>query len=432
MKKIQKKILLILILLLVLILIITVSIIVLLNKNNYEKKYSYPEDSQGINEEAPKIEMVDDAVKFYTVENIVAKYFNLFLSGSYEEIYSILSLDYLEEFGIINDKTILELQPKGLSNYKNVPFITIDIDKIYSIQNTETTTLYFVSGYIEQSIEFNIMVETDNMNNTFCIFPEEYINKHELNKLEIGKNIKLKTKEMKSNDYNIFENVYVTDEQMIRDYLSKYLNHARNDIQKAYEDLDKEYREKRFGNIENYKIYLKENELLLKNSILSKYQVNERNDYTQYICIDQYGNYYIFKVTAIMQYSLILDIYTLDLPEFLEKYNSANEQEKCTLNINKIMLALNNGDYKYTYSKLDNNFKKNKFPSLQSFEQYMKKNLYKKLEASYGSFEKISGERIYTYKVTFTNANTENSKKIEKTFIIKLEEGTDFVYSFNV
>ena len=38
-----------------------------------------------------------------------------------------------------------------------------------------------------------------------------------------------------------------------------------------------------------------------------------------------------------MKYTVILDTYTIDLPEYIEKYNKANDQQKTAYCINKFM-----------------------------------------------------------------------------------------------
>lgn len=58
----------------------------------------------------------------------------------------------------------------------------------------------------------------------------------------------------------------------------------------------------------------------------------------QYICVDQTGKYLIFKEKSIMDYEIILDTYTIDLPEFVEQYNSSSEDKKVQFNIQKFLM----------------------------------------------------------------------------------------------
>lgn len=132
-----------------------------------------------------------------------------------------------------------------------------------------------------------------------------------------------------------------------------------------------------------------------------------------------------------MKYTLILDTYTIDIPEFTDKYNTATDQEKVILNLNKFMLALNDGDYKYAYNVLDDSFKTNNFPNYASFETYAKSNFFSNNTFDYAEFGNTAGT-YYTYTVNITDASGESSNTTTKTFIMLLEDGTDFKLSFNV
>ena len=161
--------------------------------------------------------------------------------------------------------------------------------------------------------------------------------------------------------------------------------------------------------------------------MLSQYLKTKEPDYTQYVCVDQNGNYYIFRETSAMNYTVILDTYTIDLPEFLEKYNTASDQQKVALNIDRFMQAINDKDYKYAYNCLADSFKNNYFKTQAEFESYVKKNFYENSDIKYNEFK--TQQDLYTYSVIFTDKKT--GEKKNKTFVMQLGEGTKFVLSFN-
>ena len=163
---------------------------------------------------------------------------------------------------------------------------------------------------------------------------------------------------------------------------------------------------------------------------LEQYQVNSYDDYTQYVCIDQNGKYYIFNETAIMNFELILDTYTVDIPQFTEQYNNSTDSEKVLLNIQKVFSAINDGDYNYVYNKLDSTFRQNNFPTLESFENYIIENFYENNSIGYSNYQ-TSGD-LHIYVISITNADDGTSITLEKNFIMQLFDGTDFVMSFNV
>ena len=54
-----------------------------------------------------------------------------------------------------------------------------------------------------------------------------------------------------------------------------------------------------------------------------------------------------------MQYKVLLDTYTMILPEFAEQYDNLDNTKKVVMNIEKVIQALNLRDFKYIYNKLD-------------------------------------------------------------------------------
>ena len=130
-----------------------------------------------------------------------------------------------------------------------------------------------------------------------------------------------------------------------------------------------------------------------------------------------------------MQYAVILDTYTIDLPEFKEKYTNATAEQKVLLNIQKFFEAINNKDYKYAYHKLDNTFKANNFTGLEQFENYIKTNFFEQNKLAANEAE-IQGDN-YLYKITISDATSQDKNTVTKTFVMQLKEGTDFVMSFS-
>lgn len=227
---------------------------------------------------------------------------------------------------------------------------------------------------------------------------------------------------------NEFEILNVSTGDLLSTYFNRYKDDIFADLEKSYNTLDEEYRQKKFGNIDNYRAYLQERYQEIALSKIDSYKISDKNDeYTQYVCIDNNGNYYIFKETAIMQYTVMLDTYTIDLPEFLEKYNNGTEQQKVALNIEKFIQAINDKSYNYAYNCLADSFKNNYFRTQEEFETYVKTNFYEKNSVTCNSFEK-QGE-LYTYSITITNTETNEQKN--KTFIMQLGEETEFALSFD-
>lgn len=229
---------------------------------------------------------------------------------------------------------------------------------------------------------------------------------------------------------NEFTMTTVSLENALQRYYSEYKNNAISNPEKAFKLLDSNYREKRFANYDDFLRYTQQNVEEIMNSKIIAYLEKNYDGYNMYTCLDQNNNYIIFKETAVMQYSIILDPYTLDMPEFLEKYNSTDEQGKTALNIQKFTQALSAKDYRYAYNHLSGGFKSNYFKSQEDFERYINDNWYNcNFEVEYGEFEEQSG--LYKYTITIKNKENQN-ELFQKTIIMKLNEGTNFEMSFNV
>ena len=234
--------------------------------------------------------------------------------------------------------------------------------------------------------------------------------------------------EIKYNKYNEISYAYINDQQLCNIYLMDYKSKMINNLEEAYKQLEEEYRQKRFGSLENFKSYIAKNEEKIYGIKLVKYEVKQGKDGNTYTCIDQYGNYYIFNEIAIMQYSVILDTFTVDIPEYVEKYNKAKAIEKVALCIDKFIKNINAENYTLAYSMLSQGFKNNYFKNQTNFENYIRQNFLGKDQIE---FQELNNEaEVYVYRVTLTSKDNEN--KIEKNINVKLGEGTQFEISFNI
>lgn len=111
---------------------------------------------------------------------------------------------------------------------------------------------------------------------------------------------------------NEYVPVYVTEEDMVKKYLNDYKNNMLSDIDEAYNSLNKEYREKRFGNLNNYKEYVSNLLTLSMYSMdVDKYSVSKIGKDKVFNIYDKSGNQYIIREKSIMNYEVYLDEYTI-------------------------------------------------------------------------------------------------------------------------
>ena len=116
---------------------------------------------------------------------------------------------------------------------------------------------------------------------------------------------------LKDYEVNEYISVYVTDEDMARRYLNDYIHNMYFDIEYAYSLLDEEYRNKKFGSLDNYKNYVYS--LTYPTYELAKYYKTSSDGYLIFGVYDKNGNLFVFKTKGVMQYTVYLDDYTVEI-----------------------------------------------------------------------------------------------------------------------
>lgn len=403
-----------------------------------------------------KLERVNTRGNYYVVKNIVEKYYSSLcdlnktsddvLIFEYDEetekleqeianeiengkkrIYNFFDKKYVEETGL----TVDNLQNK-LGDYNDLYVLVKDM---YVRDLSGYLRVYFAFGTLTEkqtlkSEEFKLMVVTDEKNKTFDIYTSDYIDKNDLYELSKKDDFSEKIfniNQVENRTYNKYQYKTINDETYARDLLKNYtqaIKYSENEF--VYDRIDEEYKNKKFNVKSDYEEYIEDNKKSITTATLKYYKVDKYEGYKQYLCVDQAGKYYIFKEKEPMNYKLILDTYTVDLPEFIEKYNMATTEEKVVLNIQKMVEALNERDYNYIYSVLADEFKANYFKTYEEFEKYAENTFDIENEVTYNNY--TESEELCTYKITLNGKN----KTITKTIVMRLDEGTNFVMSFNV
>ena len=127
---------------------------------------------------------------------------------------------------------------------------------------------------------------------------------------------------------------------------------------------------------------------------------------------------------------MILDTYTVDLPDFIDKYDKESKEQKVALNLNKIIMAINEKDYKYVYNKLNNTYKNTYFTDYNVFVTYLTNNFYSSNEMKIKKMESV-GQNTYNATITVTNTNNAEETK-ELILIVRLLEDRNFEMSFGI
>ena len=412
-----KKILVFLIILVILLLIIIV--ITKINNKSNNIEYNRSEDQQGDSIVKSDKEVLKNSTIFFTVEDSINIYFDKIKENNFEAVMNILNQKYIKEKNITKDNIRLYINNVN----QNQKFIATKINQeIY-----DNIYTFYVEGTLSDNYNDNIyiMVEFDENKSVFNVMPfleKKYNNLDEIESALINTDIE-------ENENNKYSYNRIKDNELSKKYFTYYKNLILNNPQKAYEILDDEYKEKKFNNFNEFNNYIKLNNDKYLKMDLKKYAKYEYEDFTQYVCVDNNGDYYIFNEIATMQFKVLLDTYTVDQQEFIKKYDSASDNEKAGYDINKFFDAINANDYTYAYNCLSESFRQNKFSTQKQFENYIKNNFYNKNKVKYSNCRKEGNYYIYTVNI-INSADT--TKSVQKDFIVNLKEDRQFEMSFSV
>lgn len=441
-----------LIIVFVIILLIVIWIILfMLNKSN-EKNAEEITDTETEtlsdieNDDAEKMNKIIETMYVFNSKNCMqlyldaininnSKYYGYDENGNYvdttdiytkkEYIYNTLSSDYIKENNITIDNVFDYVET--INNKMMYNLLDIKENKTDPDINCKS---YITYGIMQDSTDPSIIKEIysivtlDLDNNTFAIKPLKDDDINEIKQQTV-------TEKIKKNENNSFNYVSITPEDIAIDYLNTYKYLVIGYPEYVYENLlNKEYKEKKFKTFDSFKNYINLNIDSIKKMRLIGYSKNDFDNYTEYICLNQFGNYFIFNETNATKYDILLDTYTIYNKTFLDKYNNSNEQQKVAYNAQIFIEAINNSDYKYVYDHLDQEFKVNNYPTIEDFENYIKTNLYNNMKLEFKNYINEGKTNIYNVAVLDLE-NTEN-KPIELQIIMQLKNEYDYVMSFNI
>ena len=445
------------------IIIIVITIILLIVFNLLKGNGYIPAEGEIIDEEevgTPPIDSeekrkIDSASTFFSVEDAIQKYLSSIsintdeisstpIRGSnmrsaatlYAEnngitdeqskkqaIYNFLSKKYIESNNITVDN-VLEKVP----NNEKVDFRALDMLRVlnyekeqYAVYGIETN----ISDGTEKEVYFVVDVDKNTDNGIFAITP---IEDNQYEKLE---DIPLNINEVsiEKNNNNNFSYNAITDRELTQKYFSYYKSLMLNNPEKAYEMLDEEYRNKRFGSVDEFKSYINKNKEDIEDYVAKEYGVNRLTDGTEYVCQDQYEHSFTFKETSIMQFTAKLDNYTIESDETKQKYQNASEQKKVAMNIDKWITMLNSKDYKSAFEVLDETFRNQYFQNVDEFEEYMKSTFPTYMGVELMEYSKESGVSIQ--RVIIYDASGEENWSKSETIIMQLTDD-GFKMSFRI
>ena len=434
-----------LIVIMVILIIITIIGIVIYRKNideynvkedveEFDSGFEYEENNNGFKE-------IDDNNVFFSVVDTINTYLEILE-------FDVDNKEYVGHYEIENEEDlknlVLDLLDKNYINENNIDSNNFDsyislMDYAYKVipkglrvrYDNNNITTYIVDVYIEDlgTNELNeeyYIVRTDSNNSTFSIEPvTDSVTSIDDIEVEIS-NLNIDDKL-----YNRFSIRNVPIEEIAKTYMSNFINLMVNYTEIAYDDyLDIEYREKRFGSLENFNKYVNNNKEDIRKIEARKYLLNYEDSGKKYVIMDQYNNIYEFYETSNMNYKVRLDTYTIVSDNFKSTYDSSNEQYKVAMNINKWIQMLNSRDYINAYNLLDETFRNNNWGSEEVFEEYVKEKFPLYYDVEYSTFSEEGS--TYIQEIRLTDITNQTEEVITVNVIMQLKDNYEFVMSFSL
>ncbi|MBO5348946.1 MAG: hypothetical protein J6A89_03900 [Clostridia bacterium] len=458
----KKKITIIIIIIIILLIIFAILLISLkpqtqISQNNmveetpidYYNEYHTQRATEGVTADSAVASLEDNVNQYFTVKSIIDN-FNTYVSylnanisnlglivpeGQEQEAlseYRQEGLKYINDMLAENYKlkysTSNDFLYKLLKDFANQNY---EITNMYKVEDSSYINTYFIYGNYSGT-EFNYIVILDKYNYTFEIYLNNYVKDNGYLKNDISTMKTLHIEKIDKNENNTFQYKNINSEEMATVYYNDYLNKMKTNPQNAYKLLDFEYSKNRFENISDFQNYISEVISNEPDRIMVKFNITKYDNYTEYICTDNLGNNFIFKVDGVMNYTAILDTYTVPIESYEKEYNEDDDTKKAQLCLNRFFEALNNKDYEKAYSYLNETYRKNNFVTVDDFKSYVQTNWFSYSSFTYSNVE-LNNEN-YVLSGTLNDIKTDGSydaEHIDKTFILRLGTNIrDFQISF--
>ena len=317
----MKKIKILIISIIILILIIGVILMIFNNKNNNINE-NFANNVEVVSEKSEDNRSDITTTNYYIIQKCISQYLGIinknnpayyrvndngenvkFVNEDYIKgrIYDLLSENYINKNNITKNNVYSYVE----NITENVNFCMLDAKVI----KNDNINQYIIYGFIESAENEFItnkyyIINLDENNNIFSVEPisKKYDN---LNDISVD-NVKIE-----KNENNKIPTVKINSETQCKNYLTEFKRMMLSNQEVAYEYLDKDYREKRFGNLNQFKNYINKNKDELKSLSVSEYLVNVYDDYTEFVCKDNSGIIYIFEAETPLKYTVNLDTYTI-------------------------------------------------------------------------------------------------------------------------
>lgn len=263
---------------------------------------------------------------------------------------------------------------------------------------------------------------------------DEKIEKDGITKTEydiIIANLKEQTTTTKLSSYDStkkFTLKNATDEDIITRYLEYYQNMVLYDTKDAYDLLNEDYKNKRFGSYNSFEEYVNDYNQTIENLTLEKYGMSYGETTTKYIAQDTKENYYTFECKSVLDFDIQLDNYTIEIDDYKAKYNALTDQQKAAICLSNVIQMINTKDYENLYKKVDETFRSKNFPTIDEFKNYINNRYYYYNIIS--NTQARMDSNIYVLSFDISSGNNTSAEIKKANLLIRLGNDTEFKISF--
>lgn len=394
------------------------------DNNEVITEYDPWNEDEPINQSNLELIKKTDAHSYFISKQCIEKYYE-----SINVAYGLIDIDA---------KNLLGINQSNFTNfYVNIENSSICIDEIYEEMIRPTQLLYIVKYRMPNSGNGTnsslLLIRMDLQNVNFSIYPYQYlrqknlINLNENDIIEVG-NID----PIEDNNYNRYKigQISVEAPAIMSELLKRLQFDIKFDLNHLYNSLDEEYKKLKFENNPNkFLQYVNENKDIILNDEITGYQLHNTDEYTQYYGLASSQNHYIFntnKTNNLMDYTIMLDNYIVDLPQAQEAYEKSSTKAKAEYCLQKTINAINDGNYNIVYDKLSLT-QKNQYSNYDEFANYLKRAFYVKNDYEIEDYMILNKENAYQFLIKITDSTKKEFSFRRYNIRIVLQENMDYI-----
>ena len=412
-----------------LIFLFIVVLIIIITKNKTTNDNTYIDENGNVVQDEPQgdeeaimnyeKEKLINTTYFFSIEKYINDYLDAINLKSAAEVFDVLDEDFIKENNFTKENVIANIEP-------SYDFLAMEIYETrqgslysYVVRGVEDDEIYNKEKYY--------IFYLDLFNFTYKIKPLYNKSYNSIQDINIANNLS----DIKNNGNNSFKYINLNNASIVTKYVKYYVNLLKNNPEKAYNMLEKNYKKERFQNsYNNFKYYTTK----MNNS--NKFDINLKsvsqgttdNKISYFIKTEKDNRYNIIQ-NGPMDFYIQLDEYTLVTDSFREKYNKTTDIQKVSTDVDKVMKMINTYDYVGLYNLLDEVDKANNFSDINSLIGYISNNFY---NSNIYEIKDIKVQNnIYIAEIKVYMDNEKNTENANIKILVQLGEDTDFKISFS-